>query len=173
MTAGRLELDYVAAPRRAQWLGVAVLAVALGVATFIVFRYQGAQHDLAALEAAQGLLNVERKPRAVSKERLEDEVKQVDSVVRQLTLPWAQMIEAVEAASTGEVAVLQLQPEAQQRLLRLMAEAKSREAMLRYVKRLGETKALSEVHLINHQILLDNPSRPVQFGVQASFRGTP
>src|SRR5437879_10056232 len=40
------------------------------------------------------------------------------------TLFRSQMIEAVEAASSSEVTVLQLQPETQQRNLRLTAEAK-------------------------------------------------
>lgn len=171
MSPRRLELDYVAAPHRLHWAGIAVLAIALAVATDIVLRYRDAQHDLTALEATQGLLNVERRPpRAVPKERLEEDAKQVDAVVRQLTLPWAQMIESIEAASISEVAILQMQPEAQQRLLRLTAEAKSREAMLKYVRRLAESKVLSEAHLINHHVQLEDPARPIQFGVQVSFR---
>ena len=171
MTPRRLELDYVAAPRRPQWVGIALLIVALAVAGDMVQRYRDAQHELAALDTAQGLLNVNRRPeRVVPKERLAEEAKTIDAVVRQLTVPWAQMIEAVEAASTGDVVLLQMQPEAQQRTVRLTAEAKSREGMLKYVRRLGETRALSGVHLVNHQVQMENPSRPIQFSVQAAFR---
>lgn len=171
MTLRRLELDYVAAPRRPLWVGVSLLIVALVVAGDMVVRYRDAQHELAALDAAQGLLNVEHKPqRVVPKERLDEEARTIDAVVRQLTVPWVQMIEAVEAASTGDVVLLQMQPEAQQRTLRLTAEAKSRESMLKYVRRLGETRALSGVHLVNHQVQMENPSRPIQFSVQAAFR---
>jgi len=171
MTPRRLDLDYVAAPRPPLWIGFSVLIVALAIAGNMVLRHRDARHELAALDAAQGLLNAERGPRrAVPKERLEEEAKLIDAAVRQLTLPWAQMIEAVEAASTGEVALLQMQPEAQQRTLRLTAEAKSREAMLRFVRRLGQSRALSGVHLINHQVQVEDPSRPVQFGVRAAFR---
>jgi len=171
MSARRLELDYVAAPRRAWWIGAAVLILALAVAGDMVLRYRDTRHELAAIDAAQGLLNADRRPqRPVSKERLDEEAKIIDAAVRQLSLPWAQMIEAVEAASTGEVTVLQLQPETQQRSLRLTAEAKTREAMLRYVRRLGETRVLSGVHLVNHHVQVEDPSRPIQFGVQAAFR---
>ncbi len=172
MTPHRIELDYIAAPRRPLWIGFSVLIVALAVAGNMVLRHRDAQHELAALDAAQGLLNVERRAasRAVPKERLDEEAKNIDAAVRQLTLPWAQMIEAVEAASTGEVALLQMQPEAQQRTLRLTAEAKGRESMLRYVRRLGESRVLSGVHLVNHQVQIEDPSRPIQFGVQAAFR---
>jgi len=171
MSAPRIELDYVAAPRRAWWIGASVLILALAVAGDLVLRYRDATHELAAVDAAQGLLNADRRPqRPVSKERLDEEAKIIDATVRQLSIPWAQMIEALEAASTGEVTVLQLQPETQQRSLRLTAEAKNREAMLRYVRRLGQTRVLSGVHLINHHVQVEDPSRPIQFGVQAAFR---
>src|SRR5467141_425396 len=171
MSPHRIELDYVAAPRRPQWIGVSVLILALVVSGEMVLRYRNALHELAALDAAQGLLNADRRPqRAVPKERLDEEAKINDAVVRQLTLPWAQIIEAVETASSSEVTVLQLQPETQQRSLRLTAEAKNREAMLRYVRRLGETRILSGVHLVNHHVQVEDPSRPIQFGVQATFR---
>ncbi|HEY6241981.1 MAG TPA: hypothetical protein VIW78_14235 [Burkholderiales bacterium] len=171
MTPHRLELDYVAAPHRPQWAGVSLLIVALVVAGNMVLRQRDAQHELAALDAAQGLLNPDRKAqRTVPKERLDEEARTIDAVVRQLTVPWAQMIESVEVASTGDVVLLQMQPEAQQRTLRLSAEAKSREAMLRYVRRLGETRALSGVYLVSHQVQIENPSRPIQFSVQAAFR---
>jgi Tfp pilus assembly protein PilN len=171
MNPHRIELDYVAAPRRPWWIGASVLILALAVAGDMVWRYRDARHQLAALDAAQGLLKVDRQPqRVVPKERLDEEAKIIDAAVRQLTLPWAQIIQAVEAASTGDVTVLQLQPETQQRNLRLTAAGKNREAMLRYVRRLGETRVLSEVHLVNHHVQTEDPSRPIQFGVQAAFR---
>jgi len=171
MSVHRIELDYAAAPRRPQWIGVSVLILALAISGHLVLRYRNALNELAALDAAQGLLSADRRPpRAVSKERLDEEAKIIDAVVRQLSIPWAQMIEAVEAASSGEVTVLQLQPETQQRNLRLTAEAKTREAMLRYVRRLGGTRALSGVHLVNHHVQVEDPSHPIQFGVQAAFR---
>src|SRR5262245_43928167 len=158
MTPRRLELDYVAAPSAPRWIGVGVLILALAVAGHLVLRYRDAQNQLAALDAAQGLLNADRRPqRPASKERLEQEAKIIDAAVRQLTLPWAQLIEAVEAASTTDVVVLQLQPEAQQRTLRLTAEAKNGDAMLRYVRRLGENRVLSDVYPASHQVQVDDP----------------
>src|ERR1700704_586309 len=173
MSAHRIELDYVAPPRRAWWIGASVLILAVAVAGDMVLRYRDTRHELAALDAAQGLLNADRGPqRAVPKERLDEEAMINDAVVRQLTLPWAQIIEAVETASSSEVTVLQLQPETQQRSLRLTAEAKNREAMLRSVRRLGETRVLSGIHLVNHHVQVEDPSRPIQFGVQAIFRSS-
>ena len=166
-----LELDYVASARRARWPGIAVLAVSLVVAGGVVARHRDAQRDLATLEAAQGLVDTDRaRTKAIPRERLDEEAKMVNEVVRQLGLPWARMIAAVEKAATGDVVVLQLQPEAQQRVLRLTAEAKSRDAMVRYVRRLGEDRSLAEVHLVRHEVRLDQPGQPIQFAVQASLK---
>lgn len=172
MSPRRIELDYVAAPSGPQWIGVSVLVIALTVAGFLVLRYHDVRKQLATLDAAQGLLNDRRPARAIPKERLDQEAKIIDAAVRQLTLPWAQMIEAVEAASTSDVVVLQMQPEAQRRTLRLTAEAKNGEAMIRYVRRLGENRVLSGVYLASHQVQLEDPARPIQFSVQAGFRST-
>ena len=42
--------------------------------------------------------------------------------------------------------------------------------MLRYLRRMSQTAGFAEVHLINHQVREDDPLRPIQFSVQASFR---
>jgi hypothetical protein len=91
--------------------------------------------------------------------------------VRQLTLPWAALIATIEqAATTREVAILQLQPDAENRLLRLTAETRHREAMFDFVRRLGEQPLLADVHLVSHQVQREDPQHPVQFSLQASIR---
>jgi hypothetical protein len=76
----------------------------------------------------------------------------------------------VERASTRDVALLQLQPDAESRLLRLTAEARNREAMFEYVRRLGAAPGLADTHVVSHQVQRDDPLRPVQFSVQALLR---
>src|SRR6059036_3891169 len=69
-----------------------------------------------------------------------------------------------------DVAILQLQPDAEQRLLRLTAEARDREAMFEYLRRLGGAQGLADVHLVSHQVQREDPQRPIQFAVQAAIR---
>src|SRR5204862_457866 len=95
----RLELDYVAPVRRPHWPGLVVLAVSLAVAGAMLVRYRDAQREVVRLEAESGLIAPDRRPaRAVSRERLEEEAKLAEGVVRQLTLPWAKLIGAIEQA---------------------------------------------------------------------------
>ena len=174
MKPRRLELDNLAPPRHPRWPGYALLVVSLIVAGEMTQRYRDAQQDIERQAAAQGLL-VAKRPAAsrVPKQKIDEQVKEVEAVMRQLTLPWGSLIETVESAGTQDVAILQLQPEAQQRVLRITAEARTQDAMVDYLKRLTQARGFNEVHLLNHQVQQDDPQRPVQFAAQASFRGMP
>jgi Tfp pilus assembly protein PilN len=170
----RLELDYVVPPRRPLWLGLLLLAIALGIAADLVKRFGVARDERSRIETTQGLLNTERPvAAALPVERLDEQVKSAETIVRQLTLPWATLIEVLEGATTQDVAVLQVQPEAQQRVLRITAEARNHKAMLQYLQKLAASRALDEVHLLNHQVQIDDPQKPLQFSLQATFKVAP
>ncbi len=170
----RIELDYVVPPRRPLWLGLLLLAIALGIAADLVKRLGAARDERSRIETTQGLLNTERPAaKALPVERLDEQVKSAETIVRQLTLPWATLIEVLEGATTKDVAVLQVQPEAQQRVLRITAEARHHKAMLQYLQKLGASRTLEEVHLLNHQVQTDDPQKPLQFSVQATFKVAP
>lgn len=174
MKPRRLELDHLAKLRYPRWPGYALLAVSLIVAGEMTQRYRQAQEETARYAATQGLLPAKRAPLAkVPKQRVDEQAKEVDAVVRQLTLPWGPLIETIEKAGTKDVAILQLQPEAQSRVLRITAEARSQDAMVDYLKRLADARGFVGVHLLSHQVQQDDPNRPVQFAAQASFRGMP
>jgi Tfp pilus assembly protein PilN len=171
MKPRRVELDYVAAPRRPVWPGVLLLILSLAVAGAIVPRYRDAQLELAGLQATASLVGAERRPvRTLSKERLDEELRSAEAVMRQLSLPWGSLVEALEQASTHDVAVLQLQPDADNRVLRLTAEARHSKAMFEYVRRLGAAKGLADAHVVSHHMQREDPQRPIQFSVQAAMK---
>ena len=58
-------------------------------------------------------------------------------------------------------------------MLRLTAEARNREAMFEYLRRLAQARGLAEVHLVSHQVQRDDPQRPIQFTVQAASEELP
>jgi len=170
----RLELDYVTAPRRPRLLGVLLLILSLAAAGILVERYRTVSQSLQQIETAQALLGPEQLAlRARSPARLDEEAKQVEAVLRQLALPWGAIIESVEQATSDDVALLQLQPDAQQRQLRLGAEARTPQAMLDYLQRLAAARALTAVHVVSHQVQVEDPHHPVRFTVQASLKGLP
>jgi hypothetical protein len=173
MNPPRLQIDYIAPPRRPRLLGFAVLAVALIAAGALLERYRDVKLELEEIEARQGLPGERRPARALTRERLEEEVKSAEAVLRQLVLPWGTIIETVEEVATPDVAILQMQPDAQQRQLRLGAEARNEQAMLDYVRRLAATRSVTDAHVVSHQVQMDDPRRPIQFTVQASLKAAP
>ena len=167
----RVELDYLAAPRVPLWPGLLVLVVSIAVSAELFVRYRDTQAELARLQLAGSMVPAQRRaPPAPSRERLDAEMRNAESVVRQLALPWAGIIQAIEASATRDVVILQLQPDADTRSLRLTAEARSREAMFDYLRRLSSAPALADVHVVNHQLQRDDPQRPIQFSVQAALK---
>jgi hypothetical protein len=149
-----------------------VLAASLVLAGWLTERYRDARFEVARLETQSGLIAPERPAKPIPKEKLEEEARSAEGVVRQLTLPWASIIGTIEQAATREVAILQLQPDAETRVLKLTAETRQRETMFDFVRRLGASQGLADVHLVSHQVQREDPQHPVQFSIQASIRET-
>ena len=173
MRRAPLQLDLIAPPRRTRWIGYVVLAGSLLVANEMFVRMRDAQAQIARLDAVQGLLGEARPARAVPREKLDEQLKEAQTVLRQLALPWAQLVESHESAAMPDVAVLQVQPDAQSRVLRVTAEAKGEDTMFRYLRRVAAAEGFSDVHLVSHQVREDDPRRPLQFALQVSFRSPP
>lgn len=168
-----LQLDFVASRRRRHFAGVLVLAAALICGAHLASRYVTAHDKLAQLEATESLLAAPRVAQPAPREGAEERMKNARATLRQLTLPWPELIESLERSAMKEIALLHIQPDAQQRLLRLTAEARSQELMMEYLRRLSDAGRLAEVHLLSHQVREDDPLRPIQFSLQASFRNAP
>jgi hypothetical protein len=168
-----LELDFVARPRRRPLAGFVLLAAALALTGGQVSRYADTLRQLERLKAAQVLLGDARPAPAIPRQRLDEQVKQAQAVLRQLALPWSQMVESLESAAMPGVAVLQVQPDAQQRVLRVTAETQTQEAMLDYLRRVGAARTFGDVHLVSHQVHLEDARQPIQFALQATLKSTP
>ena len=166
MRAARLDLDHIAPRRRAGWVGFAVLGFSIILSIQTGLRYRD------TVDAIENMPVAVSAPAIPVKARTSDaEDKVARAAVRQLALPWAGLIRAVEDSATPDVALLQLQPEAQQQLLRVSAEARDSSAMFKYLRHLAAARGLAEVHLVTHEVAQDDPQKPVRFSAQASFRG--
>ncbi len=173
MTRAPLQLDFIAPRRRGRLAGALVLAVSLVLAGGLLFKYREAQQRLHQLDALDALLASPRPARALPRERRDAEMKNARAVVRQLALPWAQLIESLERSAIREVALLNIHPDAEQRLLRVTASTPREELMIEYLRRVAASGSFAEVHLVSHQVREDEPLRPIQFSLQASFRTSP
>jgi Tfp pilus assembly protein PilN len=91
----------------------------------------------------------------------------------QLNVPGRDLVEAVRAATPGNVALLALalEPDAKRRTLRITAEAKNSDDMLAYVAKMEEQGWFGAVALVRHEIAEQEPNRPLRFQLSAQWGG--
>jgi len=93
----------------------------------------------------------------------------VNAAVMQLNLPWRDLAEAVASATPASVALLSLEPDAKRRQLRITAEARSSDDMLAYVSRMQAEEGFSSVVLTRHEVMEQDPNRPLRFQISAEW----
>ena len=170
-----LRIDFARSAAPAPWAGWGLLAASLAVAAVLGAQFRDANAELARLpdrterlraRAARPALADPRSERA-----LRDELQRARAVTQQLALPWGRLFEAVEGAASKQVALIALQPESGQSLVRITAEARDLGEALEFVRRLQATRQLAGVHLASHQVRTEDARRPVRFVVLAALPG--
>ncbi|MOA00151.1 hypothetical protein D3C78_1194990 [compost metagenome] len=104
----------------------------------------------------------EEKNRAAS-------VAEMRRVTAQMNLPWDGLFATLEGQSRKDVALLSLAPDARKGQLRITAEARNLPAMLAFHRELEASDALSDVSLLNHEIVAEQAERPIRFNLMATW----
>jgi hypothetical protein len=165
-----VSLDFESAPRRIAWAGWGLLAIALALAGGLAARFVSLQAELELAESQATRLQVRARAApadAKAARQRAEELQRARIVSRQLTLPWGPLFESVERAATSRVALLGLQPDTAQNVVRITAESRELSDALEFVRRLEATRRLGRVHLASHQVQEQDPQRPVRFVVIA------
>ena len=172
MSARRLQIDYARAPRQRRWPGVLLLGVAVAVAAALSARFQDLQVELARtfVPAAPAGASIRGAPQTQAAQ-LDARRKNAEAVMRQLALPWPAYVQGLEEAAVPQVVLLQVHPDAQQRIVRVTAEAPDKQLMTEYLRKLALGKAFSEVHLLGYRVQEDGNAPAIQFSIQAALRG--
>jgi len=170
-----LRIDFARSAAPTPWAGWGLLAASLAVAALLGAQFRDASTELARLEDRGERLRA-RAARSVgadpqSERALRDELQRARAVTQQLTLPWGRLFQAVEGAAGKQVALIALQPESGQNLVRITAEARDLPEALEFVRRLQATRQLGGVHLASHQVRTEDARRPVRFVVLAALPG--
>lgn len=96
----------------------------------------------------------------------------VNAAVLQLNLPWSDLAAALAESTPASIALLALEPDAKRRTVRISAEAKSSDEMLAYLARLQANGWFRSVVLVRHEVMEQDPNRPLRFQISAGW-GTP
>jgi Tfp pilus assembly protein PilN len=173
-----LRLDYQRRTRPFPWLGLAMLASALGA-----LAVTGGYYHQLGQRIEQWESRVDREERlaghraralrpATAEAAREQalEVQHANQVLRQLSLPWDALFSAVEASGGKNIALLSLEPDLRKGTVTISAEAKDFDAMLEYVRQLGKRDVFGSVLLQNHQVQQADPEKPIRFSLRAVWR---
>lgn len=170
-----LVLDYQRKAHARLWLGWLVLLAGVVCVGGTLQLFLPLNEQKGDLEATLARLERKRVPvvrSALSErdaKRYAEEIKLANTIAERLTLPWIDLFRAVESAGSSRVALLSLEPDAQKKTLRIVAEAKDKTDMLAYVNKLNQDQGLTNVHLVDHQLQTQLPGQPVRFSAQASW----
>jgi len=122
--------------------------------------FETAHHDAVKTRP----LAVSRTPEAKLAE------KQGEAVLRELTVPWQELLAIVEDYPDKDVALIGIDQNPVQSQIRITAEAKDLDGMVAYLKYLQGSALLGQAVLSAHLIENNVPGRPVRFQVAATWR---
>jgi Tfp pilus assembly protein PilN len=179
----RIRIDF--APRSARraaartrvltWLLGALsltLCISAGMTAFeLLQRQRAAQADLQRLRADLAKRTA-RKPVPKKFTIGDAQALAVNSAIAQLNLPWRDVLDAMEAATPPTIALLALEPDAKKRVLKGVAEAKSSDGMIAYIKQLKQQTFFGAVVLTRHEINEQDPNKPLRFQFEALWTET-
>ncbi|MDO8653455.1 MAG: hypothetical protein Q7R66_14810 [Undibacterium sp.] len=94
----------------------------------------------------------------------------VNHAVLQLNLPWQDLQNSLEAATTSKVALLTLEPDAKSRTLKVSAEAKNSDDMLLYIEQLKQQIFFSSVVLVKHETNELDANKPLRFQLDVQWQ---
>lgn len=163
----KLEIDFVRRPR-GPWPSRALLVLALAMTADTGVSFFHARTSLARNEAQLA----QAAPRgAAPRKPAPEEVAAVRDTVERLATPWERLFGALEKASSDQVALLGIEPDAKAGTVVITGDSKSYLAALSYVLNLGRVEGLSGVQLVRHEAKANDPRGAVSFTVSAAWNG--
>jgi hypothetical protein len=96
-----------------------------------------------------------------------DESKALRQAISAIRIDWAQLYRSIDAATSEDISLLAIRPNAQGRSVQLSGEARDLKAALAFVALRREPFA--NVALLSHQIKQNDPQRPIIFEIAATW----
>ena len=108
-------------------------------------------------------------PDALQAEGQQDRLKAAQNVVQRLQTPWASLFVALEESSTGDVAVLRIEPDAAHQEVRITADASTMSHAVAYAAGLRRSGALTRVFIASQRASGADPENPLQVVILARW----
>ena len=151
--------------KRSRVVGWVMLAIGLLVCIGLVNQYNKLQTEQKRIKMklAQHYEHQHKLSFNADVGKIEPQLKGAAGIIEQLSFPWGKLFYALESSMNEDVALLSVMPDVKGGTIALSVEARDWNAMLDYIRRLGEDSFFSDVHLISHQIQQADPQKPIRF----------
>lgn len=94
----------------------------------------------------------------------------VNAAVARLNLPWEALLDAIEAATPSQIALLSITPEPGRALIRIEAECSGSKDMIDYLTSLEHQPLFGPVTLVRHELTKDGTDAMLRFDVDVQWR---
>lgn len=165
-----ITIDFRDQPNAAGWRSRLFMLVALGMFSLSLAHYTDVSARLkAANEYADKIsskLGISHNTTKSTGVAVGDNHSQVEDSVN---VEWDKMLAAVENATTENVAVTAIQANPKKKQVTVTGQARSYTHALEFVQKLADKKAFSNAYLANHTLDENDPDKPVDFIVEATW----
>lgn len=161
------------------WLGVALLLAGLAGAALVGAQYRWLIDEQARAERGMRSMAIVERKLATRTDRPEDaralalEVARARKLLDRMSVPWNEMFAGIEAVGSRNVGLLRVESDMDGRRLKIEAEARNLDAMLKYLRAMEVQAEFADVYLHSHQIQQQDPQHAVRFTLTASWRTPP
>ena len=171
-TAGDVLLGHASGP----WRWVAVCSLAGSIAAVSSVAWQAVivrselsigRDELAAARARHA--SASSRPSAVSP-ATRQRTQVLNRAIRQLNTPWSNILDALEEQASADVALVSIEPDSGKGSVRIEAEARQLEDLLKYAHQLGASPQFTRVVLVRHEQNEREAARPFRMSLDVSLR---
>jgi hypothetical protein len=155
---------------RLSWLALPILVMALAAGGSAWWRIWTLDRELEALTGQMPTPN-RSTPAAAGVGSLSAQQRaEWVQLTRQLNTPWSALLDALEAATPQDVALVSIEPDARQGIVRLQAEAKTLQTLLDYGQVLRTSGPFEDLILRKHDTNDQDGTRPIRLTLELRFR---
>lgn len=159
---------------KAKILVLALLLLGLGLSGSTAFSYIRLKHNQEQLAQnlnarQQTLAKAAQKNSIAAPLLAKGQAQGINRAIWQLNFPWSEILDAFQAVSTAQTALLSLEPNAEKQLVRALAESPNPDVMFAYLQSLRDTGAFTRIELVRYEVNEQDPMKPLRFSVDAYF----
>lgn len=103
----------------------------------------------------------------------QEQINALNGVIRQLNIPWHDLFEQLERSTPAEVALLSIEPDGQRAVVKMQAEAKTLDALLRYAASLQKQGVFGRLSYSKHETNDQDVNRPVRLSFELTLLTPP